>query len=46
MARKGQWRDVPSQDTQALYDAVTSERLGPVLKAWLEGGRGTTPSLP
>jgi hypothetical protein len=39
MARRGQWRDVLSPESQALYDELSRERLDPALKAWLEGGR-------
>ena len=38
-ARRGAWRDVLSAENRALYEQVASERLGPRLKAWLEGGR-------
>jgi hypothetical protein len=38
-ARRGQWRDVLSADSQALYERLASERLDARLKAWLEGGR-------
>jgi hypothetical protein len=37
--RRGAWRDVLSAENQALYEGVAAERLGPRLKAWLEGGR-------
>ena len=37
--RRGAWRDLLSAENQALYEQVASERLGPRLKAWLEGGR-------
>jgi hypothetical protein len=37
--RRGAWRDVLSAENQTLYDRVALERLGPRLKAWLEGGR-------
>lgn len=43
-ARQGEWRDVLSPENQALYEKVSSERLSPDLKAWLEHGRaGATP---
>lgn len=38
-ARRGQWREVLSADSQALYETLATERLGMRLKAWLEGGR-------
>ena len=38
-ARRGAWRDVLSAESCALYERVATERLGPLLKAWLEGGR-------
>ena len=37
--RRGAWREVLSAENQALYEQVARERLGPRLKAWLEGGR-------
>jgi len=37
--RRGAWRDVLSADSLAQYEQVATERLGPRLKAWLEGGR-------
>jgi len=39
MARMGQWREVLTPENQALYEQVTSERLEPELKRWLEFGR-------
>ncbi len=39
-ARRGEWRDLLSAENQALYESLASARLGPRLKAWLEGGRG------
>jgi hypothetical protein len=38
-ARRGAWRDVLNAASCALYEQVATERLGPRLKAWLEGGR-------
>lgn len=38
-ARRGEWREFLSAENQALYETLASERLGPRLKAWLEGGR-------
>ena len=38
-ARRGAWRDVLSAESLAQYEQVATERLGPRLKAWLEGGR-------
>ena len=38
-ARRGVWRDALAAESQALYERVAAERLGPRLKAWLEGGR-------
>ena len=38
-ARRGAWRDVLGAESCALYEQVATERLGPRLKAWLEGGR-------
>lgn len=38
-ARHGEWRSVLSAENHALYEALATERLGPRLKAWLEGGR-------
>ena len=37
--RRGAWRDVLTADNVALYEQVALQRLGPRLKAWLEGGR-------
>jgi hypothetical protein len=37
--RRGAWRDVLGAESLALYEGVATERLGPRLKAWLEGGR-------
>jgi hypothetical protein len=43
-ARTGEWREVLSQENQALYEKIASERLSPELKSWLENGRaGATP---
>jgi hypothetical protein len=39
-ARMGEWRAVLSPENQALYERLSTERLAPQLKAWLEGGRG------
>jgi len=36
MARMGQWRDVLSAENQDLYERVTTERLEPGLKTWIE----------
>ena len=38
-ARMGEWRAVLSEENQALYERLSSQRLDPKLKAWLEGGR-------
>ena len=38
-ARMGEWRTVLSEENQALYERLSSERLDSKLKAWLEGGR-------
>jgi hypothetical protein len=38
-ARRGQWRHVLTPENLALYERLALERLGPQLKAWLEGGR-------
>jgi hypothetical protein len=38
-ARRGAWRDVLSAESLGQYERVATERLGPRLKAWLEGGR-------
>jgi hypothetical protein len=38
-ARRGAWRDVLDAESQTLYESLALERLGPRLKAWLEGGR-------
>jgi len=38
-ARRGEWRDLLSAKSVALYERLAAERLGPRLKAWLEGGR-------
>jgi hypothetical protein len=40
-ARRGAWRDVLDAESQALYETLSLERLGPRLKAWLESGRAT-----
>lgn len=37
-ARNDEWRTALSAENLALYDKVSSERLDPALKAWLEGG--------
>jgi hypothetical protein len=39
-ARSGEWRDVLSLENLALYEKVSSERLSPELKKWLENGHG------
>jgi len=41
-ARRGSWRASLSPASQALYERLAAERLGPELKAWLEGGRAAT----
>ena len=38
-ARSAEWRDVLSAENQALYESISTERLEPNLKRWLEGGR-------
>lgn len=38
-ARHGTWRDLLSAENQTLYEEIATARLGPRLKAWLEGGR-------
>jgi aryl sulfotransferase len=38
-ARLGEWRAVLSAENLALYEALTTKRIEPRLKAWLEGGR-------
>lgn len=38
-ARRGDWRARLSAENHALYETLATERLGPRLKAWLEGGR-------
>jgi hypothetical protein len=38
-ARRGTWREVLDAESQALYEKLALERLGPRLKAWLESGR-------
>ncbi len=38
-ARMGEWRSVLSAENQALYERLSTQRLEPKLKAWLEGGR-------
>ncbi|HEY1710417.1 MAG TPA: sulfotransferase domain-containing protein [Rhizomicrobium sp.] len=38
-ARNAEWRSVLNAENQALYEKVSSERLEPGLKKWLEGGR-------
>ncbi|MGN6517525.1 MAG: sulfotransferase domain-containing protein [Rhizomicrobium sp.] len=37
-ARNGEWRTALSAENLALYDKVSTERLDPRLKLWLEGG--------
>jgi aryl sulfotransferase len=37
--RHGEWRERLSAENLALYERVSTERLAPSLKAWLEGGR-------
>jgi hypothetical protein len=34
------WKDVLSEPNQALYQTLAPQRVDPVLRAWLEGGRG------
>lgn len=38
-ARQGEWRDVLSPENQALYEKISTERLSPDLKRWLENGQ-------
>lgn len=38
-ARKGEWQGVLNEENKALYERVALEKLGPQLKAWLEGGK-------
>lgn len=38
-ARRGEWHTALSAENLALYDKVSTERLEPSLKRWLEGGR-------
>ncbi len=38
-ARRGEWRTVLNLENQALYERTASERLDPILRKWLEGGR-------
>ncbi|MBI3677310.1 MAG: sulfotransferase domain-containing protein [Proteobacteria bacterium] len=38
-ARSAEWRDALSAENQALYERISTERLEPNLKKWLEGGR-------
>jgi len=38
-ARQGEWRDVLSPENQALYEKISTERLPPDLKRWLENGQ-------
>jgi len=37
--RVGQWREVLTKENQELYERISSERLEPELKNWLEHGR-------
>ncbi len=37
--RMGEWREVLDDESRALYERVSREKLTPELKAWLEGGR-------
>ena len=37
-ARRGEWREKLTDENLALYEKISSERLEPKLKAWLEGG--------
>jgi hypothetical protein len=41
-ARHKEWKSVLSAENLALYDRVANERLDPVLRLWLEGGRTKT----
>lgn len=38
-ARMGEWRTRLSPESQALYERLSTARLEPPLKRWLEGGR-------
>lgn len=38
-ARRGEWRELLSAESLALYEQLATARLGAQLKAWLEGGR-------
>ena len=38
-ARHGTGREMLSAENRALYEELAMTRLGPRLKAWLEGGR-------
>ncbi len=38
-ARSGEWRSTLSAENLALYEQISSQRLEPGLKSWLEGGR-------
>jgi aryl sulfotransferase len=39
-ARLDAWRDVLTTQNQALYEELAPHRVPPLLRAWLEGGRG------
>ncbi len=38
-ARNAEWQTALSPENRALYEKVTTEKLEPALKKWLEGGR-------
>jgi hypothetical protein len=38
-ARRGEWKKVLSAENLELYNRIAGERLDPVLRRWLEGGR-------
>ena len=37
-ARRGEWRERLSEENKALYERLSTARLGPGLKRWLEEG--------
>ena len=37
-SRMGEWREALSAENQALYDTLSSQRMDPAMKRWLEGG--------
>jgi hypothetical protein len=41
-ARRGEWKTVLNEENLALYDRIAAERLDPMLRLWLEKGRGAT----